>query len=186
VAAYTTDLDGAYYFIFLVASSTQNLGSLDEVQYQGLEFTVDALVGDNFEVSAALALTDSEIQADAEIPHVVGQEVPLVSDYTFNLGGSYTRPLSNGREFFIRADYSIIGDTYWGPGDPGVSPLAWNQTVRDDVNVLDLRLGVQGDDWSIALWGKNVLDEEYNEEFSHPFVFKALPARFGLQYTKEF
>ena len=187
LSAYMTDLEGAYYFIFLVASSTQNLGSLDEVEYQGIEFELDALLGENFELNAALAVMDSEITADAQIPHVVGQEVPLVSDYTFNLGGTYRRPLSRGNtNFFVRADYRIIGDTYWGPGDPAASPLPWNQTVRDDVNVLDLRIGIEGDDWSASIWGKNALDEEYNDEFSHPFVWKALPARWGVQYTKSF
>ena len=41
LAYYTTDSSGAYYFIFLVASSTQNLGSLDEVEYDGLEFELE-------------------------------------------------------------------------------------------------------------------------------------------------
>jgi outer membrane receptor protein involved in Fe transport len=80
----------------------------------------------------------------------------------------------------------IIGDTYWGPGDPAASPLPWNRTVRDDVNVLDFRLGLQADDWSVALWAKNALDEEYNDEYTHPFVWKALPQRWGVQYTKSF
>jgi len=186
---YSTDLDGAYYFIFLVDSSTQNLGSLDEVEYQGIEFELDALLGDNFELNLGLAVMDSEITADAQIPHVIGQEVPLVSDYTFNLGGTYRKPLQNGARFFIRADYQIIGDTYWGPGDSDPTmrfPLPWNESVRDDVNLLDLRIGVQGDDWSASVWAKNALDEEYNAEFSFPFVWKAQPDRWGVQYTKEF
>jgi hypothetical protein len=36
------------------------------------------------------------------------------------------------------------------------------------------------------VWSKNLFDEEYNDEFSHPFVWKALPRRWGLQYTKSF
>jgi outer membrane receptor protein involved in Fe transport len=76
--------------------------------------------------------------------------------------------------------------TTW-PGDPaGFGPLAWNQTVRDPVNLVDLRLGVRADDWSVTFWSKNLFDEEYNDEFSHPFVWKALPRRWGLQYTKDF
>jgi iron complex outermembrane receptor protein len=183
---YDTDLEGAYYFIFLVASSTQNLGSLDEVSYQGIEFELDALLAENFELNLGLAFTDSEIESDASIPHVVGQKVPLTSDYTLNLGSTYRHPLQNGAEFFIRGDYRIIGKTYWGPGDPGTSPLPWDQSPRDDVSILDMRMGVQGDDWSVALWAKNLLDEEYNDEFSHPFVWKALPARWGVQYSKSF
>ena len=96
-------------------------------------------------------------------------------------------PLSNGLDFVLRSDLHSIGDTYWGPGDPGAPGLlGWNQTVRDPVNVVDARVGVQGEDWSVTVWSKNLFDEEYNDEFSHPFVWKALPQRWGVQYTKSF
>jgi hypothetical protein len=36
------------------------------------------------------------------------------------------------------------------------------------------------------LWSKNALDEEYNDEFSHPFVWKGQPMKWGIQYTKDF
>jgi iron complex outermembrane receptor protein len=186
VAYYSTDLEGAYYFIFLVASSTQNLGSLDEVEYDGLEFELNALLTDNLSLNFGAAWMDSEITADAQIPHVVGQQVPLVSDYTLNLGMNWTKPLANGFEFVVRGDYHSIGDTYWGPGDPAGTPIGWNQTVREPVDVVDLRFGVQADSWSMMFWAKNLFDEEYNDEFSHPFVWKAQPQRWGLQYTKNF
>jgi iron complex outermembrane recepter protein len=187
LAYYTTDLSGAYYFIFLVASSTQNLGSLDEVEYDGLEFELNARLTDNVSLNLGVATMNSEITADASIPHVRGQEVPLTSDYTFNFGVNWTKPMSNGYEFVVRSDLHSIGDTYWGPGDPaGFGLLGWNQTVRDPVNLVDLRLGVQAEDWSVMFWSKNLFDEEYNDEFSHPFVWKGMPRRWGLQYTKDF
>jgi iron complex outermembrane receptor protein len=188
-AYYSTDLDGAYYFIFLVASSTQNLGSLDKVHYDGIELDVNARVSDNLDVNVGIAVTDSEIEADASIPHVVGQHVPLSSDYTLNLGATWTKSTNafGGADLVLRGDYRIIGKTYWGPGDPAAAgPLAWDQNPRDDVSVLDVRFGFRGDDWSATLWGKNALDEKYNDEFSHPFVWKALPARWGIEYTKNF
>ncbi|HEY3518439.1 MAG TPA: TonB-dependent receptor [Gammaproteobacteria bacterium] len=186
LAYYNTELSGAYYFIFLVASSTQNLGSLDEVEYDGLEFELNTQLTDALSLNLGIATMDSEITADAQIPQTVGKEVPLTSDYTFNLGINWAKPLKNGREFVVRTDLHSIGDTYWGPGDPAVTPLAWNTTIRDPVNVVDLRVGMQGDDWSATVWAKNLFDEEYNDEFSFPFVWKAMPQRFGIQYTKDF
>jgi iron complex outermembrane recepter protein len=186
LAAYSTDLSGAYYFIFLVQSSTQNLGSLDEVHYDGLEFELDARVTDNFSLNLGLATMNDEVDRDAQIPYVAGKHVPLVSDYTVNLGANWVKPLSNGMDFVVRGDYRIIGDTYWGPGDPGTNPLPWDQTVRDPVNTLDLRVGVQNDDWSLTVWAKNLTDEEYNDEYTHPFVWKGLPRRWGVQYTRNF
>jgi iron complex outermembrane receptor protein len=186
-ALYSTDLDGAYYFIFLVESSTQNLGSLDKVHYEGFEFELNSLVTDNFEINLGLALTDSEVKEDAEVPNAVGGHVPLTSDYTFNLGAKWTKPLPRGGlDFVIRGDYREVGKTYWGPGDPSVSPLAWDTSPRDPYSVVDLRVGVEADDWSVTFWAKNLLDEKYNDEFSYPFVWKALPQRWGVQYTKSF
>ena len=52
--------------------------------------------------------------------------------------------------------------------------------------MLDLRVGLEGNDWDVTLWSKNALDEKYNAEFSYPFVWKAEPMRWGIQYTKDF
>jgi iron complex outermembrane receptor protein len=133
-------------------------------------------------------VTDSEIKSDAQIPYVAGKHVPLTSDFTFNAGATWTKPVQafGGADFVLRGDYRIIGETWWGPGDPATAPLPWDQTSRDNVNVLDLRVGFKGDDWSATLWSKNALDEEYNDEYTHPFVWKALPQRWGVQYTKSF
>jgi iron complex outermembrane receptor protein len=86
--------------------------------------------------------------------------------------------MSNGREFLVRGDYQRIGDTWWDPE---------NTTVRSPVNLLDLRLGVRADDWSVMAWGRNINDVMYNTEWSPGgFVFKAKPARYGVDFTKNF
>jgi iron complex outermembrane receptor protein len=185
-AVFDTDLDGAYYFIFLVASSTQNLGSIDKSHYQGIELELNALVTDNLNLNFAYATTDSEVKSDREIPHVVGTKIPLVPEYTLNLGASWSKPMKSGLKFVARGDYRIVGKTFWGPGDVAVTPLPWDQIPRDEYDVLDLRVGVQGSDWDVTLWSKNALDEKYNDEFSYPFVWKAQPERWGIQYTKNF
>jgi iron complex outermembrane receptor protein len=188
-AVFDTDLDGAYYFIFLVTSSTQNLGSLDKSHYSGVEIELNALLTDNWDVNFAYATTDSKIKSDAELPQSVGTKVPLVPDYTLNLGTSWTKPLNrkSGTSVVIRGDYRRVGTTFWGPGSTFVPPpLPWDEIPRDPYDVLDVRAGLQGKDWELVFWSKNVLDEKYNDEFSFPFVWKALPERFGIQYTKSF
>jgi iron complex outermembrane receptor protein len=185
-AVFDTDYKGAYYFIFLVQSSTQNLGSIDKSHFQGVELELNTLLTDNWNLNFAYATTDSDIKADAEIPQIVGTRVPLVPAYTLNLGTSWTKPLKNDLKFVIRGDYRRVGDTFWGPGDVSINPLPWDEIPRNTYDVLDLRLGVQGSDWDVTLWSKNALDEEYNDEFSFPFVWKAPPERWGIQYTKDF
>jgi iron complex outermembrane receptor protein len=187
-AVFDTDLKGAYYFIFLVASSTQNLGSIDKSHYSGVELEFNALLTDNWNVNASYATTDSTIKADAEVPEIVGKKVPLVPEYTANIGTTWTKPLGrkSGTSFMIRGDYRRVGKTWWGPGDVTVTPLPWDQIPRDTYNVLDIRTGLQGKDWELVFWGKNVQNEKYNDEFSYPFVWKAQPEKWGVTYTKNF
>jgi len=42
-------------------------------------------------------------------------------------------------------------------------------------------------DNALTLWGRNITDEEYNGEYSPGgFVYKAKPARWGLDFTRKF
>ncbi len=143
---------------------------------------------DNWNVNFAYATTDSTIKADAEVPNIVGKKVPLVPEYTMNLGTTWTKPLNrkSGASLVLRADYRRVGKTWWGPGDVTITPLPWDEIPRDPYNVLDVRAGIQGKDWELVLWGKNVQDEKYNDEFSYPFVWKAQPEKWGVTYTKSF
>lgn len=177
-SVFDTDAEGSYFFVFLPDSSTQNLGSLDEVDYRGFELDVTGRVSDHLELFFGYGATDSEIKAAAE-PSYVGNEAPLVSEDTINAGLQYRRPLGgSGLGFFFRADYQRIGDTWWEPS---------NLTVRNPVNLLDLRAGIYGDGWSVVAWQRNFNDVRYNAEFSPGgFVFKAKPRRWGIDFTKEF
>ncbi|MGD2166748.1 MAG: TonB-dependent receptor [Gammaproteobacteria bacterium] len=178
---FDTEAKGSYYFVFLADSSTQNLGSLDKVDYSGFEFDVTARVSENVDLFFGYGATDSEIREwNAPLgPSSIGNEAPLVTEDTVNAGIQYRRAIGgSGLELFARADYQRLGDTYWDPQ---------NSTVRNPVNLLDLRIGIQHDTWSIIGWQRNANDVRYNAEFSPGgFVFKAKPRRWGIDFVKEF
>ncbi len=175
---FDTDATGSYFFVFLAANSTQNLGNLDKVKYKGYELGLKAEITDSLNLNFGYGATDSDIKA-AEDPTVIGNQAPLVSKNTTNAGVEYRHPITaNGLELFVRADYRRLGDTYWDPQ---------NSTVRKPVNLLDLRLGVDHDKWSVTAWARNLNDVRYNAEFSPGgFVFKAKPRRWGVDYALKF
>jgi iron complex outermembrane recepter protein len=177
-SVFDTVSEGSYFFVFLAANSTQNLGNLDEVEYNGYELEVNARAGDYVDLFLGYGYTDSEITKFAD-PSVIGNEAPLVSRDTTNLGVQFRHPIGgNGLEFFARGDYQRLGKTWWEP---------YNTTVRDPVNLLDVRLGVQTDSWSVTAWSRNLNDVQYNAEFSPGgFVFKAKPMRWGIDFSKDF
>jgi iron complex outermembrane receptor protein len=174
-AAYYTESENGYFFVFLAANSTQNLGNLD-ARYKGFELEMNWSATDNFNLYASYGYTDSDI-TDMEDPSVMGNEAPLVSRNTANAGFQYDVPVGElGLSF--RVDYRYTGRTWWEP---------YNTTSRDPIDIVDARVALGDERWTATLWGKNLTDEEYNQEFSPGgFLFKALPLRYGIEFEYNF
>jgi iron complex outermembrane receptor protein len=191
LSVFYTEAEGSYFFVYDPNTGTQNLGNLAEVEYTGAEFELQAVATDWLELYARFGWTDSEIKKSGRSPDDVGNQAPLVSEYSINLGLQIAAPLPFGDDlgYFIRPDYQIIGDTYWYPD---------NYTVRDPVNLLNLRAGIGNDVWTLTAWSRNLTDEEYNAEWSpgpqffpnpgytNNFVFKAQPMVWGVDFTYRF
>jgi len=177
-AAYTTKSKNSYFFVFLATNSTQNLGNVDEVRLEGFEIDATAHLLPGFDVNASVGYTWSEIKEFPD-PAAIGNEAPLISRYTWNLGAQYRRNIGNsGIGLLARADYRRIGRTWWEP---------FNTTSRDPVDLVDARLGVEGERWSLVAFSENLFNEKYNAEFSPGgFVFKARPRRYGLELSYRF
>jgi iron complex outermembrane receptor protein len=165
-----------YFFVYLAANSTQNLGNLNAT-YKGAEIQLIARPTNRLELYAGYGYTDSRITAIAD-PADLGKQAPLVSRDTINAGGMYTHPLGDGLAGTVRLDFHEIGRTWWDPA---------NSTSRNPVPLLDLRLGLQGARWTLTLWSKNLTNTIYNAEFSPGgFLWRALPRRYGLTYEYRF
>ncbi len=185
LSAYYTDFEGAYFFFFDPGTSTQNLGSIDEVTYTGFELEASALLTSFLSANLGIGYTDSEIEEAAD-PADEGNQAPLVSEYTLNVGLNYERPLSalGGLNAIARVDYQRIGDTWWDQS---------NISVRSPIDLVDARVGVAApDDWSLTVWVKNAFDEDYNAEFSPGpapglnFLWPSMPRRWGVELSKRF
>jgi len=191
LSLYYTKANGSYYFVFDPNTSTQNLGNLGDVDYKGFEAEITARVTDSFDAYLGVGYTDSEIKQSDRAASDVGNQAPLVSEYSINLGLAYRHQLAafGGASAFIRTDLDVTGPTWFYPD---------NFTERDAVSVLNLRLGLESKSWSVTAWAKNLNDEDYNAEWSpgpqffpnpgytNNFVFKALPRRWGVDLAYRF
>lgn len=83
-----------------------------------------------------------------------GQNTLFAPDYTFNLDLSYQTALSDRLNFLCRLDYQLI-DNY--SIDPDNDP----EMVQDAYQLWNLRIALSdpGENWSLALIGKNLGDE---------------------------
>ncbi|HJV40920.1 TonB-dependent receptor [Caulobacter sp.] len=177
-SAYTTKSKNSYFFVFLAANSTQNLGNVPEVRLNGFELDATARPISGLDINLGLGYTDSDIKAFPNAAYI-GNQAPLVSRYTLNLTGQYRHPLGGtGLDLLTRVEYRRIGKTWFD---------VENSTVRKPIDLVDARLGVEGESWSLTAWSQNLTDKRYNAEFSPGgFVFKAKPRRYGVEFTKRF
>ncbi|MFN3818343.1 MAG: TonB-dependent receptor [Blastomonas sp.] len=177
-SAYTTKSENGYFFVFLAANSTQNLGNVPEVRLQGFEIDGTLRPTQGWDINFGLGVTYSEIK---EFPDatVIGNEAPFISRYTINLGTQYESNLGDsdlkGR---IRVDYNRTGKTWFDVP---------NSTVRRPVDLVNARLTLDGGAWSLTGFADNLFNERYNAEFSPGgFVFKGRPRVFGLEALYKF
>jgi iron complex outermembrane receptor protein len=177
LSVYRTDAKGSYFFVFLAANSTQNLGNLQKVIYKGAELETQFKVTDHFNAYFSYGYTDSDIK-EATDPTQVGNQAPLVTKYTINLGTEYRQPIAGDVAGSVRVDWQKLGPTWWDPA---------NLTVRDPVSLLNLRAGIEGAKWSATAWSKNLTNKKYNAEFSPGgFLFPAQPRTYGLEFMRRF
>ncbi|MGH8226389.1 MAG: TonB-dependent receptor [Steroidobacteraceae bacterium] len=173
---YHTHSRNGYFFVYLPANSTQNLGNLNAT-YKGAEISITAKPTDQLSLYASYGYTDSRITAMAD-PTVLGNQAPLVSRDTINFGGEFLQPFADGLTGSVRLDFQDIGRTWWDP---------YNVTSRNPVPLVNLRIGVEAAQWTLTAWSKNLTNTIYNAEFSPGgFLWRALPRRYGLELEYRF
>lgn len=167
------------YDALQIAASVPGLGftrfNVDETEIQGLELESVIQVADNFRVNATLGWLDGEYndvtqqQAGgltndgipcpggvATIECALGLSLKNAPEFRGSIGGVFTAPMANG-SLDIAVDLAFQDD-------------AWSLVANSpphalvDVDTLvNARVAYTTDDdkWQVALWGKNLTDEEY-------------------------
>jgi iron complex outermembrane receptor protein len=176
-SAFTTKSENSYFFVFLAANSTQNLGNVPETRIKGFEIDATLRPLPGLDLIAGFGYTDSEIKK-FPTASVIGNEAPLISRYTLNLTGNYRTAITDTLDLTARIDYRRTGRTWFD---------VENSTSRDPIDLVDTRLGVAGRNWSLTGFAQNLFDIKYNAEFSPGgFVFKARPRRYGVEASFNF
>lgn len=177
-AFYRTDDEGQPFFVFIGAVGAQVLVNIDEADIMGVESTLKAKVAEGLDVYAAGAITDTEIQSYLVDPEAVGNMLPLVPEYTLNLGVQHRQPVTDELAVVGRVDYERLGEMAWTPQ---------NSTPRDPVDLVGLKGGLEYGDWAAKLEFSNLNDEVYNGEFvAGGFAWPAPPRRWRVTVEKQF
>ena len=198
VAYFMSNSEGFQFFFVDVATVSQIIANLDEVSLSGFDIDFRYLASEDIVVYGGIGYTDSNIKSignqqlrdfltasGVDLDHVKKSRSPKSTGLTINIGGQYETILNNGMNLLVRADIEYQGKKYWQID---------NSDVRDPISLLSLRVALSKDNWQVALWGKNLLDEEYYADFNPseyagaPFDlgFQARPRTLGVEISYDF
>jgi iron complex outermembrane receptor protein len=168
-AAFFERVDNYQYFFVDAASASQIVGNIDKVDVKGLELETSYRVLQGWDLFANVGINDNEVKKLAEFPQFVGNHAPKNTEWTGVLGTQYRGAIADGLAWFGRADLQHAGKKYWQVD---------NADVQDPKDLLNLRVGLEAERWSVYLWGKNVTDERAYSEFA-PRAFSGLDVDIG-------
>ena len=221
LAGYYTKIDDMQFFEFFVGGFglLRVVSNIDEVEVYGGELNLSVEPIKGWTLFGSANLTESEIKANASRPVTVGNKSPYTADYTINLGTQVDLPVTDSINFVTRADYRITGPTWFHTLQDDTNPTLFsgllplpadanspNKLVlpavvgnadysvsrRDTFGVMDLRVGIEGENWSVTAWAENLFNEKYlNEvitavEFGGSFISPGGRQRFGVELGYKF
>ncbi|MGB5723321.1 MAG: TonB-dependent receptor, partial [Parasphingorhabdus sp.] len=186
--------------------------NIDKVDIYGLEFNANAEIVEGWDIFGSINVTESEIKANASRPYTVGNKSPHTADYTINLGTQMVAPVATSFDLVMRADYRLTGPTWFHTVQEDIGPTLFSGLLpnsalmlpgfvgdadlsiseRKAFGVLDLRVGLEGENWNITAFADNLLDERYlNEvitavEFGGSFISPGGRRRFGVEVGYKF
>jgi len=203
---FSTDVDDNQFFEFFAGpfGLLRVVTTIEEIQIRGIEADFNYAANDYLTIFGGVGFLDSEIKQNNNRPLSVGNDVPQAPDTSFNLGASVEIPLGGENTFFARADWQYVGETWFHTLQGEQTPTIWQaffgpgflqdftNSERDAFDTLNIRLGLEGQKWSVTAWGRNITDESYLEEvipapeFGGSFNHQAAGDSYGVEVSFKF
>jgi iron complex outermembrane receptor protein len=171
-----------YQFNQSVPASTDFIVlNADEVTSRGVELDAAWTPTDSVTIRGSVGYVDAEFDSyqDPFNPGVSynGKNVPFVPEYTGSLGIRYDFP----KGFYAQTSSRVSGSTHYDAANTA-------GFTQDAYIVWDAEIGYATEKFSIALYGRNLLDEEYYT-FINPQIFAGAPGNpqiFGVRLSTTF
>lgn len=164
-AAFYAKSDDFQFFFVDVSTASQVIDNIDEVDIVGGELEAQAIVGDRFSLFGSFGYTDTEIEKSRNRPQDEGNHAPKNQKFTLNVGGEYRLPVTSTLDARLRLDYEHRGRKYWHPD---------NLNPMDPFGLLNGRVTVESEKFSVVVWARNIFDHLYWEDYNAS-AFSGLP-----------
>lgn len=148
----------------------------------GVEAETRFMVVEGLELSASYSWIEAEYDSYNDTDGGVdygGNQVFCVPEYTYALGASYRHKVVDGWDAFGRVDLAGTGSRYFDDA---------NTVKGAEYELVNLRLGIEGEHLDCHVWAKNLLDEEYVvfENVAGGFAEDGAPRTVGVTVTYRF
>ncbi|HVX06159.1 MAG TPA: TonB-dependent receptor [Rhodanobacteraceae bacterium] len=141
------------------------LTSGGQAQSKGLEATVAWIPAQGLRLSANAAYNDATLTKDAPYPSngKRGDPLPYAPQFTLGLNGDYDFALGGGWHGYVGASYRYVDerstDFAFSYPIPGVLPPLPSSPTIPGYHTIDLRAGVNRDQWNIDVYVKNLTNQ---------------------------
>ncbi len=188
--AFMMEFDDFQVFQFLTnaqGATTLQLTNAGKATSQGIELETNWLPTDRlefaFNVTALDATYDVFVNPDPNEPDFTGNNLPFAPDWKTYFSAQYLLPLGDHGSMRFFADYSWVDDQY---SDPSNGPAY----LIESYSLVNARVSWMpaSERWEIALWGKNLADEEYTRNNNLNFLqfprrIWGAPRTYGISAT---
>jgi len=186
------------------ATSAITIRNAAEVRSRGVEAELTYFPSNSLMLQGALGYNDAEFESfpggsSARNPagigaDLAGNKLPDAPELTAAFAIQHNLALPDlGAEFVTRVDWTYT-DSFYATEDnvsfarPG-SSLEWGEI--DSYSLLNGRIGIEADTWSVFLWSRNILDEGYEETWTSDFLgtvgrFPGDPRTVGVEVSYRF
>jgi len=145
---------------------------------KGLELELRFMVNKNLTIWGAYGYTEAKFldyQRDEDTDYS-GNLIPYIPEYTLNLGGNYTVYINRAiRNATLSVNYQQIGKLFWNDA---------NTAEQESYGLLNGRLNFHSKNFDFGIWGKNILDTDYNafyfESLGNSYVQLGKPVQYGV------
>jgi outer membrane receptor protein involved in Fe transport len=177
---------------------TTGILNFPEAKIDGVESNISWLPMEQLTLTGTLGYNNAKLKNDAllwagtdeEVTIPKGTRLPIMPDWKFSLNarGDFDGQLWGAHPFTL-ASWTYNGSSL---NSLGVSAGVAQEPPRENAafNIVNIRFGLQGDDWSAQLFVDNLLNEYANVFFSTRWTqlrAAVLPPRtIGINFRKEF
>lgn len=156
-AVYYADDHNFQFFFVDAATASQIIANIDRVHISGVELDTQYRVTDGLQVFGSLGTTNTDIRKSTSFLGIDGNKTPKTIPWMVKAGFEYDHPITEAINGTVRVDYQHSAKEYWQVD---------NLNIQKSLDLLSARAGVEYDNWGFYIWGRNLTNERYYEDYN--------------------